>query len=270
MFTKKMAAAALSAAWLVLSGCATAPSTLALDAPAADIAVVEGGDAIVVIAVGMIATAGGYTFRKVDLPSRTFVADPTTVTFAVWGLGDKMRKPETGAAAPALAKAVNTEINLLIKKVPAGDYALTGMNWNTFNGYASGSVTGCFKTGATVVRLEPGRINILNSGDIAPPSAVTRLPANTDRAAILAQFAATRTSYPNLTGDPVVADVVARVGWDGRCNRDDKTFAVLSGPDDETTAAARNAALDAARRNLAQSPAPAPAPETPPAPPVGE
>jgi hypothetical protein len=243
----------LAGLMLAISACATAPTTISNVAPPG--ASTENGDAVLVVAIGYIATRGQYNFRRVDLNSGQFRTEVIPITFAIWSDSDVMRA-ESNERRAAVADP-GSNIVLLVRQLPAGDYAITGMGWNT---YASNTMNGCFKNGAVVVRLAPGSISFVNSGNVVPPGAAGRLPANIDPARIREAFENARASYPALQGEPVEAEVVRRIRWtdDNGCHSDAETFVTVQGNDDEV-AAARTAAIEAARQNLAPQPAPKPA-----------
>jgi hypothetical protein len=266
-------------AMLALSGCATAPTDIALAptqgqaAAGTDAAPAAAGEAVLVLAVGPIGMAGQYAVRRVDMQSGAFAAPEVPVTFASWGAGDKMRetRPVDGAAAAPAKPTGAIDVNLLVKKLPAGDYAFTSMFWNTYNGYSSGTASGCFNDRAAVVRLKPGTINVVSSGDVVPPGAMSRLPTSVPPSRILEEFAAARVNYPGLQGEPELAAPVGRIAWQrgvgllggAVCEKADR-FEVVVGEGAPDMSAQRAAAIEAAKRNLANAP---PAPLPPPSPP---
>jgi hypothetical protein len=240
---------------VVLANCATAPTTLSnvdsVAGPSSPQAAAD--DAILVLAIaGPISVGGQYEVRQVNMDTRAFAADAIQLIFGAWGVGDAMRADNPDGAPPP----AGPQIALLVKRVPAGDYAVSGMSWNTFNGYSSGIVSGCFNDTALVMRLAPGTISVVNSGDVTPPGGVTRLPASVDDARIASAFQQARVNYPNLLGEPVFAQNVGRIRWSGEggffdppCYGRSRMFDVITSSSTDLEAA-RAAALEAARRNL--------------------
>tara|TARA_R110002051_G_scaffold277232_1_gene338571 strand:+ start:158 stop:976 length:819 start_codon:yes stop_codon:yes gene_type:complete len=199
---------------VLLAGCATAPTNIGLgltenateqagiDSTAAD-------EAILIFAIGPIATAGGYQFQRLTEDKRDFEGDEVILGFAAWGIGDKMKRPAGGKSS---FWVLQNEINFLIKKVEPGTYAATYVTWNTFNGAYSGTASLCQSEGAATFEIQPG-INILSSRDAYPPGTVTRLSGQFSEEDILAQFDRTRENYPNLKGAPRVVYPALETRW---------------------------------------------------------
>ncbi|KDA04500.1 hypothetical protein [Hyphomonas oceanitis] len=199
---------------VLLAGCATAPTNigLGLDESAPGQAAITSNaadEAILIFAIGPIATAGGYQFQRLTEDKREFVGDEVTLGFAVWGVGDKMKRPEGGKSS---FWVLHDEINFLIKKVEPGTYVASYVTWNTFNGVSSGTASLCRNDGAATFEIQPG-INILSSRDAYPPGTVTRVSAKFSEADVLAQFEQTRQNYPDLKGAPRVVYPALETHW---------------------------------------------------------
>lgn len=200
-----------------LSGCATAPTDISFDPEPA--ALSESGEnnipsddqAMLLLAIGPIGTAGGYMFQKLNDDQSDFGAEPVGLSFAVWGAGDKMKRPEDEKSS--LWVLDQKEINFLIKPVEAGTYAATYVTWNTFNGVSSGSAWACLDDGAFVFDIKPGVLNIVSSRDAFPRGAVTRLSSSVSDADIADQFSRTRLNYPSLKGAAVLLKPTHEARW---------------------------------------------------------
>jgi hypothetical protein len=202
---------------LALGACATAPTDLAFDPAAsavaglqADVGAPAAGEAMLIVAVSAIGTAGAMHFQRVDAEKGAFETPPTAMVFAAWGAGDKMKRPEGQETS---LWVLGDEINFLIKKVPAGTYAATFVYWNTFNGAYSGTASNCLSEGAKMFTVAPGSLSLVDSRDAFPPGTLARLGGNHSDADMLAQFAQTRLNYPDLIGEPVLVAPSAEARW---------------------------------------------------------
>lgn len=206
---------------LCLAGCATAPTDIGQINTASNVTA-DGADAspetdvlpeaMLIVAVGPIATGGNFQFQRLNGDRSDFAAKPENLAFGAWGVGDKLKRPKDEKSSVWVLD--QTEINFLAKAVPAGDYAATYASWSTFNGYASGTAWRCMTDGAATFTLEPGSLTIVLSNNLFPPRTVSRLPPNTKSEAILGQFERTRTNYPNMQGEPVLIKPDLQTRWE--------------------------------------------------------
>lgn len=201
---------------LLLGACATAPTDLAFDPVASAVSgavpgeAAAAGDAVLLVAVSAIGTAGFFQFQRIDAEQSDFETPPVALTFAAWGAGDKMKRPEGDETS---LWVLGDEINFLIRKVPAGTYAATYTGWNTFNGAYSGTASLCLSDGAKTFTVAPGSLSVVDSRDAFPPGSMARLGGNHSDADVLAQFALTRQNYPDLKGEPVLLSPEGEARW---------------------------------------------------------
>ncbi|KCZ90028.1 hypothetical protein [Hyphomonas johnsonii] len=199
---------------VLLAGCATAHTTIGLG-----LAESAGGqpgingtaadEAVLILAIGPVATAGGYQFQRLTDDRGGFDDDQVILGFAAWGVGDKMKRPEGGKSS---VWVLHDEINFLIKKIEPGTYAATYVTWNTFTGVYSGTASLCQNEGAATFEIQSG-INILSSRDAYPPGTAARLSGQFSEEDVLAQFDKTRQNYPNLKGAPRVVYPALETRW---------------------------------------------------------
>lgn len=202
---------------LILAGCATVPTDISFDpepaalSESAESVADSSQQAMLLLAIGPIGTAGGYMFQKLNNDKSDFGAEPVGLTFAVLRAGNKMKRPEDEKSS--LWVLDQKEINFLIKPVEAGTYAATYVTWNTFNGVSSGSAWACLDEGASVFDIKPGVLNIVSSRDAFPRGAVTRLSSSVSNADIAEQFSRTRLNYPALKGEAVLLKPTHEARW---------------------------------------------------------
>lgn len=152
-------------------------------------------------------------------------------------------EPDSGSSRGA--------IELLMANVPAGDYAVTQVYF--------ANLYECLNESSVVVRLRPDTITIVSSGDVSPPEVFGRLPTNLDKARIFRVFDGARTNYPNLEGEAVNAEIIARIRWPrdsgglfGKGCDGAEQFSTIQNETADTSAA-RAAALEEAQKNLARA-----------------
>lgn len=198
------------------AGCATAPTDikfgeqLSTQLQSASV-ISQSDDSIVLLAIGPIGTAGSYQFQKLNESQTDFEGEPVLLGFAAWGVGDKMKRPETEKSS--LWVLDQQEINFLIKKIPAGKYAATYAAWNIASPVTTGSAWNCLTDGAFIYDIAPGKINIVSSREAFPLGTVSRLASGIADVDILAQFERTRTNYPDLKGDAELIDAIGEARW---------------------------------------------------------
>lgn len=239
-----------------LSLCITvaAPATVAASesSPTPGSVIVQAkDDAVLILAVSRgINTI--YDFRPVDLATGSFTGPPSIRLQAnILGFGDEMKGGELLDDGSFNSGSLGRGIQLLMADVPAGDYAVTKVIF--------GNIDACLDKSAVVVRVAADKITIVSSGDVAPPEVFSRLSTNIDRARILQAFDSARTNYPDLKGEPIIAEIVARISWPwhsgfylgDRCHDADRFSTIHSTTAD--TSAARAAAVEEAQKNLAKA-----------------
>jgi hypothetical protein len=194
-------------------------------------------------------------FRSVNLTTGSFNASPEiSIRANILGFGDEMKggdEPDSDSPHAGASPPLSGAIQLLMASVPAGDYAITEA--------AFANVYDCLNDSAVVVRLRPDTISIVSSGDVSPPEVLARLAPNIDKARIFRLFDSARANYPNLKGEAVSAEMVARIRWPhesrlwfgGGCFGSEQFSTIQNQTID--TSAARAAALEEAQKNLARA-----------------
>lgn len=207
----KLVHAAIGSLVLCVSSCATAPTDIAFDTVSTTFDQGE-ADAVLIIAVGPIATGGGMKFQRLNEDRTDFEGDPIMYGFGAWGVGDKMRRPEGDETS--LWVLDQEEINFLLKSVPSGTYAATYVTWNLASPVSQGVAWNCRTEGAFTFNVEPGAISIVSSVDAFPPGTISRLSTGASDTDILEQFARTRVNYPGLQGEPQLVPPTGEVRWE--------------------------------------------------------
>ncbi|MEL6568066.1 MAG: hypothetical protein AAFQ22_06575 [Pseudomonadota bacterium] len=206
-----------AASVLCVSACATAPTDISLGEPTSSLKAEGAGameinnEAILVLSIGPVGTAGTYQFQRLNESQTDFVEKPVYLGFGAWGVGDKMQRPDDEKSN--LWVLDQKEINFLIKKVEAGTYVANYVSWNTFNGVSSGQAWSCLDEGAYAFEILPGEINIVSSVSAFPRGSVSRLAAGTTDEDVLDQFERTRLNHPDLKGEPVLVAPHAEARW---------------------------------------------------------
>ena len=236
--------------WVTVAAPATVAASESTSTPGS-VAAQAKDDAVLILAVSRGVNTI-YDFRPVDLATGSFTGPPAIRLQAnILGFGDEMKGGELVDDGSSNASSFGRGIQLLMADVPAGDYAVTKVIF--------GNIDACLDKSAVVVRMPAHKITIVSSGDVAPPEVFSRLSTNIARSRILQAFDAARTNYPDLKGEPVVAEIVARISWPwhsgfylgDRCHDADQFSTIQAVTAD--TSAARAAALEEAQKNLAKA-----------------
>jgi hypothetical protein len=242
-----------SGALLSLCIAVTAPATIAASEKTSapdSLAVRAQYDAVFILAVsGGISTA--FVLRPVNLATGSFTSHSTIQLRAnILGFGDEMKGGGVPDDGSPNVSSLGRGLQLLMASIPAGDYAITKV-W-------FGNLYECLNNSAVVVRVIPGKITIVSSGDVSPPNVFSRTATNVDRGRILRAFDRARMNYPNLAGEPVNAEIVGRISWQMQTDffgdgcQDAEQFSTIQAITADTSAA-RAAALEEAQKNLTKA-----------------
>jgi hypothetical protein len=173
----------------------------------------EGGTALLVMAGPPADNAFSTEFRRVDVANGAFVDKTLEIVNA--GLGGHQINGDTRSG-----------IWLSVQEATPGDYAVVKLFELTS---PNSGPTFCLNEGSPVYSLPPGKISIIRIDQVAAGMFLTRsLPAGTDDAAILKEFASVRERFPNIVGDAVVLSPSAVIRWDEKnhikCDDDPKNM----------------------------------------------
>jgi hypothetical protein len=144
-------------------------------------------------------TSFRYTFRQVDVASKTFLSESFTVSFSSKGSGeDELKRP----------KQLQTTMRFAGKKVPAGDFALVSITTRARNGRHRHDGVKCFSLGTMIYSLRGNQVSVVPIAPSRSGSSSAYSDAASDVSTILAQ-------YPKLSSKPAaVADVIGSITFD--------------------------------------------------------
>jgi hypothetical protein len=161
-------------------------------------------EAVLVLAMDVPISSGGFRLRRVDLSVPAFAKDG--VSFEYDGLF-------ASGSRKALRASDRSPVYFLVRTIPTGTYVATYQHFNDTNVVSHIKTWRCTSEQAAVIEVIAGKVNVVRSNDIFPPGILGRLNSNISNAIVLSSLEAVAVEHPNLAGVPALLFPTATVNW---------------------------------------------------------
>jgi hypothetical protein len=158
-------------------------------------------NAFVVLEAPPLPMASVTLFRRVNLQDHRFEREVVTITYAPIGGLSRLNANSTSG------------IILVGHEIPPGDYALVEVGGPTFNGVASGQAWLCMGHASPTFHFSSGQIAIIRTNYIPGYREQMNNRLSISDQAVLDEFGAARTHYPNITGDASIVAPEQIITW---------------------------------------------------------